>query len=66
MQPILELAVSMAGQYSSTAQDLARHKPTEIDYLNGYVVHQGSLLGIPTPANRVLVALVRAFESINL
>jgi 2-dehydropantoate 2-reductase len=66
MQPILELAVSMAGQYSSTAQDLARHKPTEIDYLNGYVVHQGSLLGIPTPANRVLVALVRALKSINL
>jgi 2-dehydropantoate 2-reductase len=65
MQPILELAVSMAGQYSSTAQDLARHKPTEIDYLNGYVVRQGSVLGIATPANRVLVALVRALESIN-
>jgi 2-dehydropantoate 2-reductase len=66
MQPILELAVTMAGQYSSTAQDLARHKPTEIDYLNGYVVRQGLALGIPTPANRVLVTLVRALESINL
>jgi 2-dehydropantoate 2-reductase len=63
MQPILEIAVSMAGQYSSTAQDLARHKPTEIDYLNGYVVRQGSALGIPTPANRVLLALVRALEA---
>jgi len=64
MQPILELAVSMAGQYSSTAQDLARHKPTEIDYLNGYVVRQGSALGIPTPVNRVLVTLVRALEAL--
>ncbi len=63
MRPVLELAVTMAGQYSSTAQDLARHKPTEIDYLNGHVVRQGSALGIPTPANRVLVALVRALES---
>jgi 2-dehydropantoate 2-reductase len=66
MQPILELATSMAGQYSSTAQDLARHKPTEIDYLNGYVVRQGSVLGIPTPVNRVLVTLVRALETIAL
>jgi 2-dehydropantoate 2-reductase len=63
MRPVLELAVTMAGQYSSTAQDLARHKPTEIDYLNGYVVRQGLALGIPTPANRVLVTLVRALES---
>ncbi len=63
MAPILEIAVSMAGQYSSTAQDLMRHKPTEIDYLNGYVARQGAALGIPTPANRVLVALVRALDS---
>jgi 2-dehydropantoate 2-reductase len=40
-----------------------RHKPTEIDYLNGYVVRQGAALGIATPASRVLVALVRALES---
>jgi 2-dehydropantoate 2-reductase len=63
MRPIMEIANSMAGQYSSTAQDLARHKPTEIDYLNGYVVRQGAALGIATPANRVLVALVHALES---
>jgi 2-dehydropantoate 2-reductase len=63
MQPILELAVSMAGQFSSTAQDLARRKPTEIDYLNGYVVSRGSGVGVPTPANRVLLTLVRALES---
>ncbi len=63
MPAILGIAVSMAGQFSSTAQDLARGRPTEIYYLNGYVVRQGSALGIPTPANRVLVALVRALES---
>ena len=64
MEPILEIAVSMAGQFSSTAQDLARHKPTEIDYLNGYVVRQGLALGIPTPANQLLATLVRALESV--
>lgn len=56
------LVQSMPGQYSSTAQDLARGKPTEIDFLNGYVVRRGQALGIPTPANRVLWALVKLIE----
>lgn len=57
------IARSMATQYSSTAQDLARGKRSEIDYLNGHVVRQGERLGIATPANRVLLALVRTLES---
>jgi 2-dehydropantoate 2-reductase len=58
-----KLVESMPSQYSSTAQDLARGKPTEIDFLNGYVVRRGQALGIPTPANRVLWALVKLLES---
>jgi 2-dehydropantoate 2-reductase len=58
-----KLVESMPAQYSSTAQDLARGKPTEIDYLNGYVVRRGQALGIATPANRVLWALVKLLES---
>lgn len=54
---------AMATQYSSTAQDLARGKRSEIDYLNGHVVRKGDQLGIPTPANRVLLALVKTLES---
>lgn len=54
---------TMAGQRSSTAQDLARGKPTEIDHLNGLVVKKGESLGVPTPANRTLLALVKALES---
>jgi 2-dehydropantoate 2-reductase len=57
-----KLVATMPSQYSSTAQDLARHKPTEIDYLNGYVVRRGQALGIATPANRVLWALVKLME----
>jgi 2-dehydropantoate 2-reductase len=57
-----KLVESMPSQYSSTAQDLARRKPTEIDYLNGYVVRRGRALGIATPANRVLWALVKLIE----
>jgi 2-dehydropantoate 2-reductase len=57
-----KLAASMPSQLSSTAQDLARGKPTEIDYLNGLIVKRGAALGIATPANRVLWALVKLME----
>ena len=57
------LADSMPAQLSSTAQDLARGKLSEIDYLNGLIVRRGEALGIATPANRVLWALVRLIES---
>jgi 2-dehydropantoate 2-reductase len=53
---------TMPGQMSSTAQDLARGKPTEIDYLNGLIVRRGEALGVATPANRVLWALVKLLE----
>jgi 2-dehydropantoate 2-reductase len=60
---VLGLAETMPGQRSSTAQDLAAGKPTEIDHLNGLVIRRGAALGIPTPANRVLHMLVKAAEA---
>jgi 2-dehydropantoate 2-reductase len=57
-----KLAGSMPNQYASTAQDLARGKPTEIDYLNGLIVQRGDALGVPVPANRVLWAMVKLLE----
>ena len=57
------LAESMPEATSSTAQDLARGRRTEIDHLNGYVVRRGAALGVPTPVNATLHALVRLLES---
>lgn len=62
-EAVRRIAVSMAGQLSSTAHDVARHKPSEIDYLNGYVLRRGAALGIATPVNRVLHAVVKLLES---
>ena len=61
-QAVRRIAETMPGQYSSTAQDLMRGKPSEIDFLNGYVVRRGDALGVPTPANRVLWTLVKLVE----
>lgn len=57
------LPASMPTQFSSTAQDLARGKPSEIDYLNGFIVRRGEALGVATPANRVLWSLVKLLET---
>ena len=59
---VMALSETMADQRSSTAQDLARGRPSEIDHLNGYVVRKGAALGIPTPANRMLHTLVKLAE----
>jgi 2-dehydropantoate 2-reductase len=60
---VLRIARTMPTQYSSTAQDLARGKRSEIDHLNGFVLRQGEALGVPTPVNRVLHTLVKLIET---
>jgi 2-dehydropantoate 2-reductase len=58
----LKLGDTMATATSSTAQDIARGRLTEIDSLNGYVARRGEDLGIPTPVNSTLHGLVKLLE----
>jgi len=57
------IATTMVTQVSSTAQDLARGKMTETDFLNGHIVELGKRYGIPTPYNGSVHALVKMMES---
>lgn len=59
---VRRLTGQIAAAYSSTAQDLRRKKRTEIDALNGFLARRGRELGVPTPVNETLWALVRAAE----
>ncbi len=52
----------MPDQYASTAQDLARGRPTEIDFLNGHIVRKGAEFGISTPSNLALQVAVKLRE----
>jgi len=63
MQAMTRIATAMPGQRSSTAQDMARRKPSEIDHLNGFVARRGCELGVPTPVNQTLHALVKLVEA---
>jgi len=58
----MKLLKQMGPATSSTAQDLARGKRTEIDSLNGYVSRKGLQLGVPTPVNYTLYTLVKLAE----
>jgi 2-dehydropantoate 2-reductase len=57
------LGEAMPEATSSTAQDLARGKCTEIDSLNGYVARRGAELGVPTPVNATLYTLIKLLEA---
>lgn len=62
MAAMAAIATAMPSQHSSTAQDMARGRPTEIDHLNGFVVRRGAELGVPTPVNQALHALVKLVD----
>jgi 2-dehydropantoate 2-reductase len=58
-----KIAEQMKGTRSSTAQDMARSKRTEIESLNGYIARVGTELGVPTPVNHTLYTLVKLQEA---
>jgi 2-dehydropantoate 2-reductase len=63
---VRRIAETMPTQLSSTAQDLMRGKPSEIDHLNGHVVRRGEALGVATPVNRALWVATKLMESAAL
>ena len=62
LQAVERIAIGMPEQLSSTAQDIARGRPTEIDHLNGFIARRGAELGVATPVNQALFALVKLLE----
>ncbi len=62
-QSLMDISVNMAGQRSSTAQDLSRGKKSEIEHLNGYVVRRGKELEVPAPVNQALLCAVQLLET---
>jgi len=59
---VYEVAEATGANRSSMLQDVDRGRRTEIDALNGAVVGLGEKLGVETPVNRALTALVKGLE----
>lgn len=47
---------------TSMWQDIERSRPTEIDYLNGYIAREAAEKGMAAPVNTMLAALIRVAE----
>jgi 2-dehydropantoate 2-reductase len=48
---------------ASMAQDVAKGRPTEIDFMNGYVVVQGRDRGVATPVHAAVVEVMHEVEA---
>lgn len=51
------------GHKASMLQDVEARRPTEIDYLNGGIARFGRELGVPTPLNDTITALIKGVEA---
>jgi 2-dehydropantoate 2-reductase len=47
---------------ASMAQDVAKGRPTEIDYMNGHVIAQAAAHGVPTPVSTAVVGTIHEIE----
>ncbi len=51
------------GHKASMLQDVEARRRTEIDYLNGGIARFGRQLGVPTPLNDAITALIKGVEA---
>jgi len=59
---VLKAANAPGKHKASMLQDALAHRPTEVDFMNGAIVEWGEKLGVPTPLNRAVWALVKGLE----
>ena len=60
---LAEVSKSGGGEHRpSMGQDMMKGRRTEIEFLNGLITRKGEEVGIPTPANRALVDIVKRVE----
>lgn len=60
---VTEVINSTANNYSSMHQDIAHNRATEIDYISGYLVHQGQQAGIQMAAHKNLWKKIKALAT---
>jgi 2-dehydropantoate 2-reductase len=56
----IDAALSRSRNITSMLQDLRQGRPTEIEFLNGYVDRVSTEMGLDAPFNRAMAGLIRA------
>lgn len=60
---VYDVVSKTANNSSSMRQDIKLNRPTEIDFINGFIVEQAKKLNIATPENEVLLAQVKQLSA---
>ncbi|TFH30809.1 MAG: 2-dehydropantoate 2-reductase [Promethearchaeota archaeon] len=63
MDQIRDVLKATRPNKNSMLQDIENQRPTEIDFLNGYITQMAAKFAILVPYNEILVALIRMKES---
>jgi 2-dehydropantoate 2-reductase len=60
---LMEFAFSKHGATKpSMWQDIEKGRKTEVDFVNGYVMRKGKQVGVNTPANELVTAVIKQIE----
>ena len=59
---VVEVCRATAGNIASMLQDVLKQGITEVAFINGAIVREGEVLGIPTPVNHTLSCLVETIQ----
>ncbi|PSV55435.1 2-dehydropantoate 2-reductase [Photobacterium sp. GB-1] len=62
-QQALTVIKATADNYSSMNRDVFYQRPTEIDYITGYLIHQAKIFDIAVPVNTQLWQTITSMES---
>jgi 2-dehydropantoate 2-reductase len=62
-QAVQDVGHRAANNISSMRQDVLAGRPTEIEYINGYVVRRGEEFGLSCPINHDLVRILREYNA---
>lgn len=58
-EKVIQWSEEIRDIHTSMYDDWKAGRPTEIDYLNGYIAQKGREFGIPTPLNEALTSMVK-------
>jgi 2-dehydropantoate 2-reductase len=60
---LVQKGANASGKHrASMLQDVLAKRQTEVDFMNGAIVEWGEKIGVPTPLNRALWALIKGLE----
>jgi 2-dehydropantoate 2-reductase len=62
VEVVCDVARKTGANRSSMLQDFDRHRPSEIEVMNGAIVREAARVGVPVPVNETITRVVRAME----